>query len=104
MKKVTLKLARKHPHRQMRLGSHMVESIPRAFNLSDEEYALLSTDGPKHWIMEVDASAAVAKEPTKKAMTPLERMQVELKELGVDLSGTETLNQLENLMVENLNK
>lgn len=95
---------KRHPRKQFAHGRHMVEVLPYLYDLDQKEVDLLATDGPSAWIEIVDKKGVKTKTPTKKEMGAKERLSLELKEKGVELNGKETMEQLEELMIKEMNK
>jgi len=51
---IKLKLARKHPKKEMRLGRHFIGIAPKIFYLDEKELEELKTAGCRHWFEIID--------------------------------------------------
>jgi len=67
MVKKILKLKKRHPKKEMRMGRHIISMTAKEFDLNDEELKELTSKGGKAWFMEVKkAPKKEAKKEVKK--------------------------------------
>ena len=97
LKKVFLKLKRAHKS-GFRLGSHIIKMGPaREFSLTEKEFKELKGKGPQAWIQELTKAQAEAGPISNAENKKMQDAKKQLVELGVELTGEESLEDLEAL-------